>query len=733
MTTDPRVEALLEQMTLDEKVGQLVLLADSLRPYAADVNPDSFQWNAGKIVALIRAGSVGGLFNGVGAREGREAQRLAVEESRLGIPLLFGADLLHGMRTVFPIPLGESASFEPGLAERTARAIAVEATAEGIHWTFAPMADVARDQRWGRVAESAGEDTLLACRFAEARVRGFQGSDLRSNDSLLSTPKHFGAYGAVSAGLDYNSADLSAQALYEIHLPPFRAAIRAGALTVMSAFNDLNGVPATANRYLLTEILREQWGFQGFVVSDYTSDFELIAHGYAADEADAARLCIHAGLDMSLQSNVYLGHLADAVHRGSATEASVTEAARRVLTVKSRMGLFDNPYRSLDPDIRLPPEAIAAHLELAREAARRSIVLLKNEGGILPLRREGQRIALVGPFCDDHEHLAGCWDLFGDKSREVDIASGLREQMATPAALTVVRGCESESRIAGGIEAAISACKNADVVLLALGEPKDFTGEAQSRTHLRLPAPQLELAQAVTNCGRPVVLLLRNGRAIEIDETLRKCGGLLVTWFLGSRTGPAIADIVFGAYSPSARLPVSFPHVSGQQPYFYNHVPTGRPHPAGDAHLPYRTRWRDADHSAQYPFGHGLTYTTFEYGAPRLDAAELAWDGVLRATARITNTGSRNEEEVVQLYVNDCVASRVRPVRELKDFQKVAIPAGESREVTFELRRADLEFRDVQNMLIAEPGDFDLWIAPSAAMGTPVRFSLCRAAAPVSF
>lgn len=723
MTIDARVQTLLDRMTLDEKIGQLVLLVDSVRPSALGVNPDSFRWSPEKVLKLIRAGSIGSLFNGVGAKEGRELQRIAVEESRLGIPLLFGADILHGMRTVFPIPLGEAASFEPGLAARTARASAIEATAEGVHWTFAPMVDVARDQRWGRVAEGSGEDTLLACRFAAARVRGFQGEDLRAHDSLLATPKHFAAYGAVSAGLDYNSVDLSPQTLYEIHLPPFQAAIQAGALALMSAFNDVNGVPATANRDLLTGILREEWAFQGLVVSDYTSDFEVIAHGYAADEVDAARLCICAGLDVSMQSDVYLSHLAEAVRAGRVPEAAVNEAARRVLTVKARVGLFDSPYRSLDPSATLPQETVGAHIALAREAARRAIVLLKNEGGVLPLRRSGQLIALIGPFGDDRRNLAGCWNIFGDSDREVDIASGLRAEMADPASLVVVKGCDFENPIDGGSDAAVSACRGADLVLLALGEPTEFTGEAQSRTHIGLPEAQLELARAVLGCGRPVVLLLRNGRALELAPVLRSCDAILVTWFLGSATGPAIADILFGACSPSGRLPVSFPNASGQQPYYYGHALTGRAAPAG-ARLPYRTQWREADHSALYPFGHGLTYTTFAYDKPELSTRELPWDSVLLIRARITNTGPREGEEVVQLYVHDCVASRVRPVRELKDFRKLAIPSGESRVVEFELRRSDLSFRSTRNTLVTEPGDFDVWVSPSATTGTAMRFSL---------
>nr|AEH59053.1 glycosyl hydrolase family 3/N terminal domain protein [Lysobacter sp. ATCC 53042] len=725
MTGRVDIEALIDRMTLEEKIGQLSILADSIRPFAFDVNPDSFQWGPDRTREMIRAGQVGALFNGVGAKEGRELQRIAVEQSRLGIPILLGADVIHGMRTVFPIPLGEAASFEPELAERTARAAAVEATREGLHWTFAPVVDIARDQRWGRVAETTGEDTVLACAFARARVRGFQGPDLTADDSLLATPKHFAAYGAVSAGLDYNTVDLSPQTLFDVHLPPFKAAIEAGALTVMSSFNDINGVPATANRELLTGVLREQWGFEGFVVSDYTSDFELIAHGYAADEKHAAELSIGAGLDMSMQSGVFMDHLAALVGEGKVSVQAIDTAVRRILTVKARMGLFDNPYRSLNEAPPGPAPYLAAHDELAREAARRSVVMLKNDGDVLPLRKAGQRIALIGPFARDRANLAGCWNIFGDPSREVDLETGLRAALADGDALEVVEGCDFESAIDGGIDAAVAAARGADAVLLALGEPSVFSGEAQSRTQIVLPAAQQALAEAVLAAGSPVIVLLRCGRALALGP-LQRAQAVLVTWFLGSQTGHAVADLVFGEHSPGGRLPVSFPHDSGQQPYYYNHPATGRPYVPGGLEA-FRTRWRETDHTALYPFGHGLTYGRIEYGAATLDAPALAWDGELRARVRITNVGERAAEEVLQLYVRDRVASRVRPVRELKRFAKIALAPGESREVEFALSRADLEFRGVDNRAVAEPGLFDLWLAPSATAGEAVQFELLAA------
>ena len=718
-----RIEGLIAAMTLEEKIGQLGAFADALRPFAFEVNPETFARDAEQVREQIRSGRVGALFNGVGAAEGREAQRIAVEESRLGIPLLLGADVIHGMRTVFPIPLGEAASFEPELAERTARATAKEATAAGIHWTFAPMVDVARDQRWGRVAETSGEDVYLSCEFAAARVRGFQGDDLTASDSLLTTPKHFAAYGAISAGLDYNFVDMAPQTLRDVHLPPFKAAIDAGALTLMSSFNDINGVPASANRELLTDILRGEWKFEGFVVSDYTSDLELVAHGYASDEADAAQKALSAGLDMSLQSGIYAGHVATLVEQGRLTMAEVDEAVRRVLHVKAAVGLFDDPYRCLDAVREADQSHIAAHDALARDCARRSIVLLKNDGDLLPLKKAGQRIALIGPFAQDTANLGGCWNLFGDAARMVDMEAGIRAALHDPSALLVVAGSDIETPIEGGIEAAVAAARDADVVLLALGEPHEFSGEAQSRTQIVIPAAQQALAEAVAATGTPVVVVLRNGRALALDGAVRDAQAILVGWFLGTQTGPALADVVFGDYNPSARLPVSFPQDAGQQPYFYNHPATGRPNVPGTPRS-FQTRWREVTHAALYPFGHGLSYTRFDYGVPQLDTQTLRWDDTLTIRTRIANNGTRDGEEVVQLDLRDRTASRVRPVRELKRFRKISLAAGESQDVVFTLARADLEFHGVDNRPIAEPGLFDLWVAPSSAVGDAVAFEL---------
>jgi len=717
-----RIESLIARMTVDEKVGQLSVFADMVRPFAPDVNPEANVRNAEQVLEQVRAGRVGSLFNGVGAELGRRIQQVALEESRLGIPVILASDVIHGMRTVFPIPLGEAASFEPELARRTARATAVEATAAGIHWTYAPAVDIARDQRWGRGAEGAGEDVVLGCEFAAARVRGFQGEDLTAEDALLATPKHFAAYGAVAAGMEYAQVDISPQTLRDVHLPPFKAALDAGALSLMSAFNDINGVPASANRALLTDLLRSEWKFEGVVVSDYTADMELIAHGYAADEVDATRKAFLAGLDLSMQSGFYDQHLAGLVHAGEVPMAVLDESVRRILRLKQAIGLFDNPYRSLDPAREADQSHIAEHDALARDAARRSVVLLKNDGDLLPLKKQGQKIALIGPFVQDRDNIEGCWTLFGDKSRYVTLENGMRAAIGDAAALDVVAGCALEAPVEGGIEAAVAAARLADVVVLAVGEPQRYSGEAQSRVEITLPPAQQALAEAVAATGTPMVVLLRNGRALALQGAVREAQAIAVTWYLGTQNGHALADILFGDYSPSARLPVSFPQASGQQPYFYNHPRSGRPELPGMSE--FKSRWREVPNAALYAFGHGLGYARFAYASPRLSAPQLDWDGELLIRTSVRNVSAVAGEEVVQLYVHDRVASRVRPVRELKAFRKIALAAGESTEVEFRLDRQQLAFTGVDGEYRAEPGLFDIWVCASSVSGEAVSFEL---------
>jgi beta-glucosidase len=723
-----RIEGLLAQMTIEEKAGQLSCFADMIRPPIADINPLVNMRNAQTLLAEIKAGRIGALFNGVGAQAARDTQKAAIEGSRLKIPLLFAADVIHGFRTVFPIPLGETASFDPHLAERTARATALEATASGLHWTFAPMVDVARDQRWGRVAEGSGEDVFLGEMMAAARVRGFQGKDLKADDSMLATPKHFAAYGAVTAGLEYNSVELSDATLREVHLPPFQAAFGAGAMTVMSAFNDVNGIPATANKMLLTDILRGEWGFKGVVVSDYTADQELVAHGFAADDRDAARLAILAGVDMSMQSGLYNRYLPELVASGAVPMAVVDASVRRVLALKEAIGLFDNPYRSLDPRDEATRTATPAMRALSREAGARSVVLLKNERALLPLPKAGKRLALIGPFADDRDNVLGAWGgFFADRRLNVDLATGLRAQLADPGGLIVERGCEVETTIAGGFERAVAAAQASDIVLLAIGESQDMTGEAKSRTDIRIPPVQMRLAEAIAATDKPVIVLLRHGRAIQLEGVVRDAPAILATWFLGSEMGNAVADVLFGAVNPSGKLPVSFPIDSGQEPFFYNGRTTGRPAPADPNGQEYKARWRSIRNDALYPFGFGLSYTRFDVTDMKLSTARLAWTDTLHVSAKVKNSGNLHGDHVLQLYIRDRVASRTRPVRELKGFQRVSLTPGAEREVRFELKRENLMFVGDNDYWIAEPGMFDVWLANSSVDGLVSSFELLAA------
>jgi beta-glucosidase len=719
---DPFIERLIARMTLEEKAGQLNLLPDFSRPEGAAFNPAVFEQSQQQLARAIASGHVTGLFNGTGVAGARALQRIAVEQSRLKIPLIFGGDVIHGLRTIFPVPLAEAAAFDVALAERTARVAAVEATAVGIHWTFAPMVDIARDQRWGRVIEGAGEDPFLGSLLAAARVRGFQGSDLRRDDTMVATLKHFAGYGAVSGGMEYNTVELAETTLRALHLPPFFAGLSAGARTVMTAFNDIAGVPATANRRLLTDILRTEWGFTGVVVSDWASDEELISHGYAADAQDAARRSILAGCDMSMASGIYLKHLPALVRAGAVPMSVVDRSVRRVLQLKQSLGLFERPYRSMDPEREQTQIRTPSTVALAREAGARSIVLLKNDGDLLPLAPDDTRIALIGPFGADREQLAGAWSIFADRRHDVSLADGLRSAMRDPSRLSVVRGCEVNAPISGGVAAAVDAARQADVVLLAVGEAETMSGESQSRVDIGLPPAQLALADAVASTGKPVVVLLRHGRALAMHGAVADARAILATWFLGAETGNAVADVLFGRVAPSGRLPVSFPLYSGQQPYFYNHRPTGRP--AANLTDPYRARYIETRNVARYPFGHGLTYGRIEYGATSVSASELPWAGRVVVRATVTNRGTRPAREVAQLYVHQPVSALTKPVRELKGFRAVTLEPGAAATVEFTLTRADLASVQPDLSTRAEVGIYEVVIAPNAEAGEFVRVRL---------
>ncbi|WP_446740678.1 glycoside hydrolase family 3 N-terminal domain-containing protein [Sphingomonas sp. CFBP 13714] len=720
------VEAVLARMTVVEKAGQLTLMAAAWAGGAATaLNPAGGSSSFDEQLSAVRAGRLGGVFNGNGAVMAQRMQTAAMRQSRLKIPLLFAADVIHGLRTVFPVPLAEAASFDPELARRTARAAGAEAAASGIDWTFAPMVDVARDARWGRGVEGAGEDVLLGRMMAAARVRGFQGErGLAASDAVAACAKHFAAYGAGEAGLDYNTVDVSERTLREVYFPPFQSAFDAGAATTMAAFNEISGVPATANAWLLTQILRREWGFGGLVVSDYTGDEELIAHGFATDAREATKLAFMAGVDMSMQSGFYLAHLPALVAAGEVPMARLDQAVRRVLALKVALGLFDDPFRRIDPRCEKTRIRTRETLALARDAGARSIVLLKNEGALLPLPRQGRRIALIGPFAAGQHDLIGPWNVYGTDAEAVDLATGIRAAVADPAQVSVTPGSGIDDPLPGGIAAAVAAARAADVVLLAVGESQRMSGEAQSRASIVIPAAQMALAEAVAATGTPIVVLLRTGRALVLSDAVLKAPAILVTWFLGSEDGPAIADIVFGKTGPSARLPVSFPHATGQEPYHYDHKNTGRPNPPGPL-LEYKARYREFANAALFPFGHGLTYGAIDYESLDLGTARLSTDGALTVRATIANSGTRAAEEVVQLYIRDLAASVTRPVRELKAFRRVALKPGERQVVSFTLRRDDLLFIGQDLVPTVEPGRFCLWIAPSAqAEGVSGEFQL---------
>lgn len=722
---DAFIDALLARMTPEEKAGQLSLLYDTSREEAPNINPVEVTRTRGQISADIAAGRVGGLFNGLGVASAIELQRIATEQSRLKIPLIFAADIIHGLRTIFPVPLAEAAAFDAGLAEQTARAAALEATAMGVQWTFAPMVDVARDQRWGRVVEGAGEDPYLGRVLAAARVRGFQGRDLRDPDSMLTTLKHFVAYGAVTGGMEYNSVEISTATLHDVHLPPFKAGIEAGSLSVMTAFHDINGVPATAHRPLLTGLLREQWGFRGLVVSDYASEKELVDHGYAADEKDAARLALLAGCDMSMASGIYNRYLPELVRDGAIPMAVLDESVRRVLRVKQALGLFDNPYRSLDLHKEKTALRLPHTIALAREAARRSIVLLKNERSLLPLPKNGQRVALIGPFARDRAHIMGPWALWWLPDTGVSLEQGLRATMGEPNNLQVLPGCEIEAVLEGGIAAAVAAAKQADVVILSVGEGDYLSGESAARTEIGLPPAQQALVDAVVATGKSTVVVLQHGRALALTGSLRQATAILAGWYLGCESGHALADIIFGDHSPSGRLPVSFPQVSGQQPYFYNHRRSGRPQVRADD-AQFKTRYRDVTHEALYPFGYGLSYSPVTYGTTQLSAGQMHWDGQIEVSASLANLGQRAVREVAQLYIHQRVGTLTRPVRELRGFKSVSLQAGQRTTVRFTLSRQDLAYAGPDGQTLIEPGWFDIFIAPHAAAGVPHALRLLK-------
>ena len=694
-----KVAALLAQMTTEEKVGQLIQYSAP----GAETGPATRR----NLEAEIIGGRVGSVLNAIGVQQTRHYQKIAIENTRLKIPLIFGYDVIHGYQTIFPINLGQAASWDLEAIERSERIAAIEASAAGIHWTFAPMVDVARDPRWGRIMEGSGEDPYLGSAIARVRVRGFQGDDLSRPDSLLACAKHFAGYGAAQAGRDYHTTDIPEIVLRDVYFPPFKAALEAGAGTVMAAFNDLNGVPASANKFLMTDVLRKEWGFSGFVVSDWTSIRELLEHGIAADEVEAARIAFNAGVDMDMESRIYGPHLPALIESGAVPVARLDEAVTAILTAKARLGLFEDPYRgsneAREKEAMLRPE----HLEASRDLARKSAVLLKNTRKALPLQKNA-KIALVGQLADTQRDLIGEWRGRGREEDAITVRTALEE--AFPDRVTYAIGAKTLGNDRSGFAEAVAAAEKSDVVVAVLGEGWFMSGEAASRTDIDLPGVQDELLAELRKAGKPIVLVLFAGRPLALGPVLEHVDAILVAWLPGTMGGPAITDLLTGAYNPSGKLPVTFPRNVGQIPIFYNHKATGRPFDPAKGPDKFKSQYLDAPNTPEFPFGFGLSYTKFAYLAPKIGTARLTPDGEQRISITISNTGNREGAEVAQLYIRDIAGSVTRPVRELKGFSKVSLKPGESREVTFTLTPSDLAFHHADLRFAPEPGRFEVFV-----------------------
>ncbi|MGW8822436.1 beta-glucosidase BglX [Paenibacillus lautus] len=696
---EQRAKELLAQMTLAEKIGQTVQYGRCEE----------------RELKLVAEGKIGSLLNVHGPKKINELQRLAVEETRLGIPLLIGDDVIHGFRTIFPIPLGEAASWDLEGMEKNARIAAEEAAAEGIRWTFAPMVDVTRDPRWGRIAESTGEDAYLSSLAAAAKVRGFQSPNGDGNPTVAACVKHFAGYGWIEGGRDYDTTDMSERTLRETVLPPFEHGIRAGALSVMSAFSELNGVPASGSRYLLRDILKREWGFDGMVVSDWESIEELIYHGYAEDRKDSARKGLNAGVDMDMHSGVYLDHLEALVQDNPELLQLLDDAVLRILRVKFRLGLFENPYVSDEDeeagDLLKGRPIPAAHLAQARDSARKSIVLLQNRVGMLPLDTgKHKKLALIGPLADDRHNSMGCWAWKGRDEDVVTVRDAFQSEIAPKAEVFYEQGSGILEELDGGVERAVQLAKQCDVAVVVVGESEAMTGEHYNVTSITLPSCQEHLIRELKRqTDTPLVAVLMNGRPLATPWLHEYADAVVEAWHLGTATGLALVDVLTGKYNPSGRLPVTVPRATGQIPMYYNRKNTGRPHLYED--------YIDCDDSPLYPFGYGLSYTTFEYTDLQLDRHQIGRDECVRVSVSLTNTGSRAGEETAQLYIRDLVASSTRPVKELKGFSKVRLQPGESREVHFTLGREELGLLDERLEFTVEPGKFHVWVGPHSEEG----------------
>lgn len=721
--TERKIDELLAKMTVEEKIGQTALRGLSSRFKGILSN---------EIKLAAKEGKLGAVLNVMNPDSVTELQRIAVEESPHGIPLIFGRDVIHGFRTIFPIPLGQAATWNPELAERAARVSAVEASSVGIRWTFAPMVDISRDARWGRIAESFGEDPYLTSAFSAALVRGFQGKNLADPTSLAACVKHYAGYGAAEGGRDYNTTYIPEQLMRDVYLPPFKAAVDAGVASFMTAFNDINGVPATANHFLLTQVLREEWNYKGFVVSDWDSLIQMIDHGYSADAKHAGEQAMNAGLDMEMTSKAYEEHLAQLIREKKVSMAQLDEAVRRILRVKFALGLFEKPYLNREHADSLLSEP---HLAAAQEAATQSVVLLKNAKNTLPLAKSVSKVAVIGPLADAPHEQLGTWIFDGKKENTRTPLHALRDYLGTEKVLYQAGLDYSRSKEHDGFADALAAARQADVVLFFGGEEAILSGEAHSRADINLPGAQEELIRQLRQTGKPLILVIMAGRPITLGNIIDEVDAILFAWHPGTMGGPALAGLIFGERAPEGRLPVTWPRAVGQIPIYYNHKNTGRPPKeetfvqmddipveAWQSSLGNTSHYLDLGFKPQFPFGYGLSYTGFEYKNIALSAKKIRLGGTIEISATVRNSGKRQGVEVAQLYVQDVVGDITRPVKELKGFQRITLKPGESRKVTFKLHTDDLAFHNQDMKRVTEPGLFNVWIGPNAAEGLQSSF-----------
>lgn len=728
------IDDLMGKMTLDEKLGQLNL------PSSGDITTGAA--SSSDIAAKIKEGKVGGLFNIKSVEKIRDVQKIAVEQSRLKIPLIFGMDVIHGYQTVFPIPLGMSCSWDMNLMEKSARIAAQEASADGICWTFSPMVDISRDPRWGRVSEGSGEDPYLGSQIAQAMVKGYQGNDLRKNNTIMACVKHFALYGAAEAGRDYNTTDMSRIRMYNEYLPPYKAAIDAGAGSVMSSFNEVDGIPATANKWLMTDLLRNQWGFNGFVVTDYTAILEMVDHGLG-NLKEVSALALQAGIDMDMVADGFLTTLKQSLDEGKVTQQQIDQSCRLILEAKYKLGLFDDPYRYCDLKRAKTEIFTPENRKTAREIAAQTFVLLKNDKQMLPLQAKGT-IALIGPLADNRENMPGTWSVAGDFAKSVSLLDGLKNAVGNTAKVLYAKGTnvvsdpQLDARISvfgkptkwdkrsqkAMIAEAVAIARKSDVVVAAVGEAAEMSGESSSRSDINLPENQKELLEALLATGKPVVMVLFTGRPLTINWEKANVPAILNVWFAGSEAGDAIADVLLGKVNPSGKLTATFPQNVGQIPLYYNHKNTGRPLPDGKWFQKFRSNYLDVSNDPSFPFGFGLSYTTFDYKNLKLSDTSLTADSKLTVSVDVTNSGKYDGAEVIQLYLRDMVGTVTRPVKELKGFQKIFLKKGETRTVEFALTEKDLRFYNSDLQFVSEPGDFKVFVGTSSANTLEAGFVL---------